>query len=177
MIKRKREVFLSDSSHRALIVSGLLWACATIDLIRVYRKVPEEVHGGIGVLIPAVLFAVLSVFLLLKGILEAGERKKSAMESRRNFIQNGIVSHGKITSAGGGYYPKKNARTQNIRHQKSRYFYVWESKWWAEIEYYDETKGIYARYRAPDLNRNAKRYVGRDVDIYRFESSVYVDFH
>lgn len=179
MIKHKREEFLSDSGHRALMISGLFWGCAAIDSVRMYGKMSEEIYDGMGMgfLIPAILFAVLSVFFLLRGILKAGERKKKAMESKQDFIQNGILSHGKIMSAGGGYYQKGHYRQQHIRQQKSRYFYVWESRWWAEIEYYDEAKGTYARYRTSDLNRNPKLYVGKDVDIYRLAESVYVDFN
>lgn len=176
MIKHKREQFLSDSGHRALIISGLFWACAAIDMVRVYRKMTEETHNGIGILIPASIFTLLSVFFLLKGIRKATERKKSAMESKQNFIQNGILCHGKITSVGGGYYQKGHYRDQHVMRQKSRHFHVWESRWWAEIEYYDETKGLNARYKVTDLNRNAKLYVGKDANVYHLEESIYIEF-
>lgn len=47
---------------------------------------------GKGLFIPAVLFAALSIFLLLKGLFKALERRKNAMESRQNFMKNGVVS-------------------------------------------------------------------------------------
>lgn len=178
MIKHKREVFLSDPSHRSLVISGLFFGCAAADSLVIYGKMKEAMPNSSGILIPAALFAVLSVFFLLRGMLKAGKRKKRAMESRHNYLQNGIVSHGKITAAGGGYYQKRHYRQQYPRQHESRYFHIWESRWWADIEYYNETKGIYARHRVIDLNQNPKLHplAGKEVALYRLEDSVYVDF-
>lgn len=175
MIKHKREIFLSDSSHRGLVISGVFWSCATIDTLRICIKMQGA--EGKGLFIPAVLFAALSIFLLLKGLFKALERRKNAMESRQNFMKNGVVSHGKVTAAGGGYYQKGHHRQQNITRGEPKHFRIWESCWWADIEYYDETEGIYKKRRVINLNKNGgARLIGRDVDLYRLDEAVYVDF-
>lgn len=175
MIKHKREMFLSDSSHRGLVISGVFWSCATIDTLRICLKMQSA--EGKGFFIPALFFATLSIFLLLKGLFKASERRKSAMESRQNFMKNGVVSHGKVTATGGGYFQKGHYRENYIRKGKSKHFRIWESRWWADIEYYDETEGIYKKRRVIDLNKNGgARLIGRDVDVYHWDEGVYIDF-
>lgn len=175
MIKHKREVFLSDSSHRGLVISGIFWGCAAIDLLRVCFRIQET--EGKGFFIPALLFTILSIFLLSRGLFKALERRKNAMESRNNFMQNGILSHGKVTAAGGGYYQKGHYREAHVYRGKSKHFHIWESRWWADIEYYDEMKGIYKKCRVIDLNKNSRAcLIGRDVDLYHLDKAVYVDF-
>lgn len=175
MIKHKREVFLSDSSHRGLVISGVFWSCATIDTLRICLKMQGA--EGKGLFISAVLFAVLSIFLLFKGLFKALERRKNAMESRQNFMKNGVVSHGKVTATGGGYFQKGHYREKYIRQGKSKHFRIWESCWWADIEYYDETEGIYKKRRVINLNKNGgARLIGRDVDLYHLDESVYENF-
>lgn len=175
MIKYKEEVFLSDSGHRGLVISGVFWGCTTIDLLRTCFEMQERER--IGFFIPGVLFMGISVFLLFKGFSKALKQKNNAIKSRNNFIQNGVLSHGKVTAAGGGYYQKKHYREHHVSRGKSKQFYIWESCWWADIEYYSEIEGIYKRYRAVDLNKNGStRLVGKEVDIYNLNQAIYINF-
>lgn len=175
MIKHKREVFLSASEHRALVISGVFFGCAALDSLRMCFAIQEA--EGRGFFIPAILFAVVSVFLLSRGLFKALARRKNAIKSRHDFMQNGILSHGKVTAAGGGYYQQGHYREMHVRKGKSKHFRVWESCWWADIEYYDKGKGTYQRRRVLDLNKNGTaRLIGKDVAIYRLDKAVYVDF-
>lgn len=175
MIKHKREVFLSDSEHRALMISGVFFGCVAIDSLKMYFGIQETEAKGFFFM--AIIFAVLSMFLLLRGFFKALARRKKAMESRHNFIKNGILSHGKVTATGGGYYQKGHYRRHHVSRGESKHFRIWESCWWADIEYYDEVKGTYKRRRVMDLNKNGTvRLVGKDVAIYQLDESVYVDF-
>lgn len=83
MIKHKREIFLSNSSHRGLVIFGVFFWCAAIDLLRMCFEIQEtEVRGFF---IPTILFAAVSIFLLSKGLFKALVRRKNAMGSRCNF--------------------------------------------------------------------------------------------
>lgn len=173
MIKHKREVFLSESSHRGLVISGVFWGCTAIDLLIVYFKKTE----ARGLLIIVLIFAALSSFLLYRGLLKAINRRKKAMKSRYNFMKNGILSHGKVAAVGGGYYQKGHYRDAGSHRGKSKHFRIWESRWWADIEYYDVKKGVYRKHRITDLNKKStKRLIGSDVDIYHLDEAVYIAF-
>lgn len=179
-IKHKREEFLSDAHHRALTISGVFFGLLSVDLLRAnMSNVLLDMPNSMNFVIPSVLFAALSVFFLLRGLLKAAIRKKGAMELRRDFMRNGTLCHGKVTAAGGGFYEKGYYNTHHIKRKESRYFFMWESRWWAEIEYYDEIKGTYARHRVINLNRNGKLHhlIGRDINVFQKDQSVYVDFN
>lgn len=176
MVKYKRETFLSVTEHRTLGISGILCGCAAIDGQRVEKNM-DEIMGGMSFSIPIIVFACLSVFLLLRGLIKGILHWKNAMERRNKYIKEGALSHGRVTDAGGGYYEKAHYRSGYARDGKSKFFRVWESEWWADVEYYDVTKGTHARRKVMGLNKNGKLHhlIGRDVDIYHLDESVYVD--
>lgn len=177
MIKYKREQLLSATGDRTVVIWGVLCGCLAIDLLRVELAKVEEMSIN-NFTIPAIIFAALSVFLLLRGIIKASTYRKKAIQSKNNYMQNGVLSQGKVTDAGGGFYQKAHYSVGHVKRERPRYFRTWESVWWADIEYYDEIKGIYARRRVLGLNKNGKLHglIGKEVDIYHLDQSVYVNF-
>lgn len=171
----KRELFFGERKNNLCMIAGGLIIMIALSMPFASGSPFESLTSV--VMAPVLMFFAIGMFVFWLGIKDAANRRRRYLLKREEMMSRGYLSKGKIVDANtkiSMHTEYTNLRDKNNRRES---FTHWNINHCIEVEYYDEQLGIYKRFTAQGLNKNAKLHgmVGKEVEVYKYDDFIYIN--
>lgn len=125
----------------------------------------------------SLMFCGIGGFVLCLGIIDAVKRRRKYLNRRQEIMHLGYLSKGKIINAKTKISSVTEYTGHRDKNNQRESYHHWDVNHCLEVEYYDEQAGIYKRFMAQGMNKNAKihRMIGKEVEVYNYDGFIYIN--